>query len=86
MKVKVVYNLKKAWLERSSISGEYGNKTLLAEVNGAEISLVYEKEGDYYKIVASDKQILLTEVTVENLKELKKEYKNILKSISKGEL
>lgn len=86
MKIKKIYDLKKAWKERSSISSDYGNTTILANINDTVILLKYEKIGNYYTIIAQDKNITLYEQTIETLSELKKNYKNIVKELSKGNL
>lgn len=87
MKIKNITNLKKAWKERSSITSDYGNLTLISTVNNSiSICLIYEKQGEYFKISVFDKDITLTDETVENYNELKKKYKNIIKDIKKGNL
>jgi hypothetical protein len=84
--LKVNYDLKKAWNERSSLSGGYGNKTSLATYGEVDISLVYVTQGEYFKIVASDKNICLAEETVYSLNELKSHYKNFIKELKRGNL
>jgi hypothetical protein len=87
-KFKPVTNFKKAWNERSCLTGEYRLESVALAYNGKmddkgtiRIELAYDTMGNYFKVRAIQDNILLESETVYNLKELKHYYKKFGKDL-----